>query len=208
MAFTIDIFDTKGKKLKTQDLDAAVFAQDNINDELIYQYILWQRNLARKTIASTKTRGEVIGSGKKLYRQKGTGSARVGDKKSPIRVAGGVARGPRSQRNFVTALPKKMRKAGMRSALSLQASKDAFIGLEGFDPSVISTKAAASTLEALKIERKVLVVVTDPAIAKSYRNLPFVRVVSAAYLGVEDVLRTSKIILVGDALDRIIEINK
>lgn len=72
MAFTIDIFDTKGKKIKSQDLDKAVFAQENINDELIYQYIIWQRNAARKAIASTKVRGEVIGSGKKLYRQKGT----------------------------------------------------------------------------------------------------------------------------------------
>lgn len=101
-----------------------------------------------------------------------------------------------------------MRKAGMRSALSLQASKNAFIAVEGVDASVISTKNAAQVLSSLNIDRKVLVVVSDPALAKSYRNLPFVRVVSAAYLGVEDILRTSRIILLGDALEDITQRNK
>lgn len=209
MSFKIDIFNQKGDKVKTVDLDSSVFAAENINNDLMYQFVRMQQANARVVVASTKNRGEVNGSTKKLYKQKGNGAGRVGDKKSPLRKKGGVARGPRSNRNFSLAMPKKMRKASLRSALSYQASQSALLGLDVFDVSVPSTKSALTVLKNMKLDRSVLVVVHDAVNAiKSYRNLPFVDVVDAAYVSVFDVLKAKKVLFVGDALDKVVEYNQ
>ena len=209
MSFTIDIFNQQGKKTKTIDLDASVFASENINNDLMYQFVRLQQANSRIAIASTKNRGEVNGSGKKLYKQKGNGAGRVGDKKSPLRKKGGIARGPRSNRNFSLSMPKKMRKASLRSALSFKASQEGLVALDSFDVSKISTKSALSTLKNIQLDRSVLVVVHDSIeTIKSYRNLPFVDVVDALYVSVFDVLKAKKVLFVGEALDKIVEYNK
>lgn len=209
MSFTIDIFNQQGKKTKTIDLDTSVFASENINNDLMYQFVRLQQANSRIAIASTKNRGEVNGSGKKLYKQKGNGAGRVGDKKSPLRKKGGIARGPRSNRNFSLSMPKKMRKASLRSALSFKASQEGLVALDSFDVSKISTKSALSTLKNIQLDRSVLVVVHDSIeTIKSYRNLPFVDVVDALYVSVFDVLKAKKVLFVGEALDKIVEYNK
>lgn len=209
MSFTIDIFNQQGKKIKTIDLDASVFASENINNDLMYQFVRLQQANSRVAIASTKNRGEVNGSGKKLYKQKGNGAGRVGDKKSPLRKKGGIARGPRSNRNFSLSMPKKMRKASLRSALSFKASQEGLVALDSFDMSKISTKSALTTLKNIQLDRSVLVVVHDSIeTIKSYRNLPFVDVVDALYVSVFDVLKAKKVLFVGEALDKIVEYNK
>lgn len=209
MSFTIDIFNQQGKKTKTIDLDASVFASENINNDLMYQFVRLQQANSRIAIASTKNRGEVNGSGKKLYKQKGNGAGRVGDKKSPLRKKGGIARGPRSNRNFSLSMPKKMRKASLRSALSFKASQEGLVALDSFDVSKISTKSALTTLKNIQLDRSVLVVVHDSIeTIKSYRNLPFVDVVDALYVSVFDVLKAKKVLFVGEALDKIVEYNK
>lgn len=209
MSFTIDIFNQQGKKTKTIDLDASVFASENINNDLMYQFVRLQQANSRVAIASTKNRGEVNGSGKKLYKQKGNGAGRVGDKKSPLRKKGGIARGPRSNRNFSLSMPKKMRKASLRSALSFKASQEGLVALDSFDMSKISTKSALTTLKNIQLDRSVLVVVHDSIeTIKSYRNLPFVDVVDALYVSVFDVLKAKKVLFVGEALDKIVEYNK
>ena len=209
MSFTIDIFNQQGKKTKTIDLDTSVFASENINNDLMYQFVRLQQANSRVAIASTKNRGEVNGSGKKLYKQKGNGAGRVGDKKSPLRKKGGIARGPRSNRNFSLSMPKKMRKASLRSALSFKASQEGLVALDSFDVSKISTKSALTTLKNIQLDRSVLVVVHDSIeTIKSYRNLPFVDVVDALYVSVFDVLKAKKVLFVGEALDKIVEYNK
>ena len=209
MSFKIDIFNQKGDKTKTIDLDSSVFAAENINNDLMYQFVRMQQANARVVTASTKNRGEVNGSGKKLYKQKGNGAGRVGDKKSPLRKKGGIARGPRSNRNFSLSMPKKMRKASLRSALSYQASQSGLLALDMFDTKTISTKAALSVLKNIKLDRSVLVVVHDSFdTIKSYRNLPFVDVVDAAYVSVFDVLKAKKILFIGEALDKVVEYNQ
>jgi large subunit ribosomal protein L4 len=85
MAYTLDIFNVEGQKVKTIDLPETIFNDENINEDLIHEFIVMQLANARHPIAHTKTRGEVAYSGRKLYRQKGTGNARVGDAGSPIR---------------------------------------------------------------------------------------------------------------------------
>ena len=209
MSFKIDIFNQKGDKTKTIDLDSSVFAAENINNDLMYQFVRMQQANARVVTASTKNRGEVNGSGKKLYKQKGNGAGRVGDKKSPLRKKGGIARGPRSNRNFSLSMPKKMRKASLRSALSYQASQSGLLALDMFDTKTISTKAALSVLKNIKLDRSVLVVVHDSFdTIKSYRNLPFVDVVDAAYVSVFDVLKAIKVLFIGEALDKVVEYNQ
>ena len=209
MSFTIDIFNQQGKKTKTIDLDTSVFASENINNDLMYQFVRLQQANSRIAIASTKNRGEGNGSGKKLYKQKGNDAGRVGDKKSPLRKKGGIARGPRSNRNFSLSMPKKMRKASLRSALSFKASHEGLVALDSFDVSKISTKSALSTLKNIQLDRSVLVVVHDSIeTIKSYRNLPFVDVVDALYVSVFDVLKAKKVLFVGEALDKIVEYNK
>lgn len=209
MSFTIDIFNQKGQKTKTIDLDGSVFAAENINKDLMYQFVRLQQANSRIAIASTKNRGEINGSGKKLYKQKGNGAARVGDKKSPLRKKGGVAWGPRSNRNFSLSMPKKMRKASLRSALSYQASQAGLVALDMFDVTTPSTKSALSVLKNIQLDRSVLVVVHDSVeTIKSYRNLPFVDIVDAAYVSVFDVLKAKKVLFVWEALDKIVEYNK
>ena len=209
MSFKIDIFDQKGQKTNTVDLDESVFSADNINNDLMYQFVRLQQANSRVAIASTKNRGEVRGSGKKLYKQKGNGAGRVGDKKSPLRKKGGVARGPRSNRNFTLAMPKKMRKASLRSALSHGASQEKLLALDGFDSQSISTKSALAVLKNIKLDRSVLVVVHNSVdTIKSYRNLPFVDIVDALHVSVFDVLKARKILFIGEALEKIVEYNK
>lgn len=209
MSFSIDVFNQQGQKLKTVELDSSVFASENINNDLMYQFVRLQQANSRVVIASTKNRGEVNGSTKKLYKQKGNGAGRVGDKKSPLRKKGGIAWGPRSDRNYMLSMPKKMRKASLRSALSYQAQNENLVLLDSFDSSTISTKVAYSTLKALSLDRSVLVVVDDAInTIKSYRNLACADVVDAAYVSVFDVLKAKKVLFIGTALDKIVEYNK
>jgi len=88
MAYSVDIYDINGKKVSSMSLNETLFSDDIINTDLIHEYYLLQTSNARQNIAKVKGRGEVAGSGRKLYRQKGTGNARVGDKNSPIRRGG------------------------------------------------------------------------------------------------------------------------
>ncbi|NOZ43822.1 MAG: 50S ribosomal protein L4 [bacterium] len=101
-----------------------------MNKSLIHEYYLLQMANARIAIAHTKTRAEVKGSGKKLYKQKGTGSARVGDKRSPIRRKGGVVFGPRKERNYTKDMPKKARKLALYGILSLRAKDGAILAFQ------------------------------------------------------------------------------
>ncbi len=209
MTYTTDIYNEQGKKVKTIDLDASVFAEWNINNDLMYQFVKMQQANARVSIASTKNRGEINGSGKKLYKQKGNGAGRVWDKKSPLRKKWGLARGPRSNRNFSLSMPKKMRKAAIRSALSLKASSNDILGLDAFDVTIISTKHALSVLKNIGLDRSVLVLSDDSIdTIKSYRNLPFVDVVDVAYVSVFDLLKAKKVLLIGDAIQKVVENNK
>ena len=209
MSYKIDIFNQKGDKVKAIELDKAVFADENINNDLMYQFVRMQQANARIVTASTKNRWEVNGSTKKLYKQKGNGTGRAGDKKSPLRKKWGIARGPRSDRNFSLSMPKKMRKASLRSALSFRASQEGILGLDMFDTTTISTKNALAVLKNIGLDRSVLVVIHDSFdTIKSYRNLPFVEVVDAAYVSVFDVLKARKVLFIWDALEKIVEYTK
>ena len=209
MSYKIDIFNQEWKKVDVMDLDVSVFAHENINNDLMYQFVRMQQANARVAIASTKNRWEINWSNKKLYKQKGNGTGRVWDKKSPLRKKWWVARWPRSDRNFSLSMPKKMRKASLRSALSYRASQDWILALDSFDTTTISTKNALSVLKNIGLDRSILVVTHDSFdTIKSYRNIPFVEIVDASYISVFDVLKARKVLFVGDALQKVTEYSK
>ena len=123
MVYAVDVYDKNGKLTSKFDLNPELFSDEIVNPSLIHEYLLLQQANARNVIASTKTRAEVAGSGRKLYKQKGTGNARVGDKNSPIRRHGGVAFGPTVERNFEKTMTKKARKLALNGLLTLKVKE-------------------------------------------------------------------------------------
>ena len=209
MAYTLDIFNVEGQKVKTIDLPETIFNDENINEDLIHEFIVMQLANARHPIAHTKTRGEVAYSGRKLYRQKGTGNARVGDAGSPIRKKWGVAFGPRNERNFSKDMPKKQRRKALFGALSLKAKDNEIIWLDDFPFENIKTKNAVKVLKNLNlVTEKILIVIPekDEKIIKSFRNIPNVKYILVDFVNPYDLLTYKKVLFFEEAVKKLEEI--
>ncbi len=203
MAYAVDVYDKNGKVVSNVKLNAEVFADEKVNKTLIHEYYLLQMANARHVIASTKNRGEVAGSGRKLYKQKGTGNARVGDKNSPIRRHGGVAFGPTSERNFEKFMTKKARKLALNGLLTLKAKEEGLAGLQ-LSEMQPKTKDAVAILQALGLtNKKVLLVMKtkQEGVEKSFRNIPKVKYLLLDYLNPRDVMNVDKVVFLEDALN-------
>ena len=198
----IDIFSSTGSKVKSLDLPASLFGAP-VNWGLMHQAVVMQQSNARQSPAHVKTRGEVVGSTKKMFAQKHTGRARSGPLRSPTHRGGGKAFGPRNDKNYIKDMPKKMRHAALRSALSLQASKNAVVGVESY-PDEVKTKSVAAMLKKMPVDfgRKILLVTPGAhnALYLSARNIEGVKTVAAAYLNTEDVLAARHVIFLADAI--------
>ncbi|HPC34131.1 MAG TPA: 50S ribosomal protein L4 [Candidatus Absconditabacterales bacterium] len=206
MGYTVDIYDKTGKIVSNLKLNDEIFSDDKINHNLIHEYYLLQTSNARNPIAHTKTRGEVAGSGKKLYRQKGTGNARVGDRRSPIRVGGGVVFGPRNERNYTKSMNKKSKKLALSSILTLKAKNKNIVGLKDFDMKEPKTKEALNILTNIGLNKeKTLFVLNEKNLnlIKSFRNLNNVKYLLADYLNPKDLLEYNKILFLESALNKI-----
>jgi len=199
---TVDVLDTTGKKAGTADLPGEVFdTQTNI--PLIHQVVVAQLAAARQGTASTKTRGEVRGGGKKPYKQKGTGRARQGSTRAPQFAGGGVVHGP-TPRDYTQRTPKKMKAAALRGALSDRARAGRVHVVTGFGvDQAPSTKAAVSVLDTLSGRKHVLVVVerADELAWKSLRNVERVHLLVADQLNTYDVLISDDVVFTQGALD-------
>jgi len=206
---TIDVYTSAGTKKGTATLPKTLF-EANINEGLMHQAVIRQQSNVRNTVAHTKARGEVQGSTRKLFQQKGTGRARRGSVRSPVLRGGNKAFGPKSIANFVLEMPQKMRRAALVSSLSLQANNGIILGLENY-PDAIKTKDAQKMLEKMPVElgRKILIVTTKntDSINLSVRNIKNVRTVMAQYLNPLDVLGSRHIIFMVDALKKVEEIH-
>jgi large subunit ribosomal protein L4 len=184
------------------DLPAEVFDVE-LNIALIHQVVVGQLAAARQGSASTKTRGEVRGGGKKPYRQKGTGRARQGSTRAPQFAGGGVVHGPKP-RGYEQRTPKKMKAAALRCALSDRARHDRVFVVDSLvDGDVPSTKAAAATLAEVSGAKHVLVVAerSDELTWKSLRNLPAVHLLEPGQLNAYDVLISDDVVFTQAALD-------
>ena len=165
------------------------------NQAVVHQVLVGQRANARQGTASTKTRGEVAGSTRKLFRQKGTGFARAGSIRSPIRRGGGIAFGPKP-RSYRQVLPKKIRRLALRCVLSAKLRDEEMIVLEQFNLEQPKTKEMVRILTALGVDSSALVVTAEAEdnVIKSARNLPGIKTLPASLLSVVDIL-SSKILL-------------
>ena len=206
MSYTVEIKDMNGKKVSDKQVDATLFSDDAINESLVQEYVVMYLANQRYAIAHTKTRGEVTKSGRKLYRQKGTGRARVGDAGSPIRRKGGVVFGPRKNASFSKTMPKKMKKRAFISALALKLKAGGVVGLDAYTSDEIKTKVAQAMLTQVGVAQGSVVVVLPEAnetIEKSLRNIPKVTFKRADLLNAYDIMTNKNVLFVGDALDRV-----
>jgi large subunit ribosomal protein L4 len=185
---SIDMKSTAGKKAGTATLEDEWFGIEP-NVPVMHQVVTAQLAARRAGSAKTLTRAQVRGGGAKPWRQKGTGRARQGSIRAPHWRGGGVAHGPKI-RSYAQRTPKKMIRLALRSALSDRASEGKVLVVDDWGFDAPSTKAAVSALAALKLEGKVLVVLSndDVTAAKSFRNLPSVQVLRVSELNAYDIL--------------------
>jgi large subunit ribosomal protein L4 len=168
---------------------------------VLYEVVNWQLAKRRAGTASTKTRATVSRTGKKIYSQKGTGNARHGDRAAPIYVGGGVAFGPKP-RDYSYTLPKKVRKLGLRMALSSRASEGKLTAVNGFGLEG-KTKAFVTWAKQNGLDgtERVFLVTDDEMALRAARNLPWVTAVKVAGLNVYDVLRHDRLLIDAAALE-------
>jgi large subunit ribosomal protein L4 len=197
----VPVYNISGEVVKQTDILDDVFAVP-FNEAVVHQAMLRQQANARQGNASTKARSEIIGSGRKLFRQKGTGNARAGDVKSQLRRGGGVAFGPRP-RDFSQAMPRKMRRLACNQAvLAKIRSEDALIvdGLKFEEP---KTKHFAAVLQAVNCERGCVFATNgvDRTLYKSARNIPRAEIMDVAQLNAFDILSRRKLVFTRDAFE-------
>lgn len=197
---TIDIKDVAGKTVKSVELNDAVFGIEP-NIHVMHTVVRAYRAGLRQGTANTKTRGEVRGGGKKPWRQKGTGRARQGSIRAPQWYHGGIVFAPKP-RDYSYALPKKVRRLGMKSALSSKVAASELIVLDELTMEEYKTKTVVGVLSALNSGKKVLLVLAgrDEKVVKSAANIPGVKTAAVNTLNVYDILNCDTMIVVKDAV--------
>jgi large subunit ribosomal protein L4 len=205
---TIATYTKAGAKATTAaKLDKAVFGIEVKNHELLKAaYTAYLAN-GRENLATTKTRGEVRGGGKKPWKQKGTGRARFGSSRVPIWRGGGITFGPTGNENYSKQLNTKAKRQAIRQALTLATEAGKISVIESIASKEGKTAAFAELLAKVNATRNILVVVDSktPELIRASRNLQNVKLVSAAYVNVYDVLNADTILLTQAALDAVTE---
>ncbi|MGA3175374.1 MAG: 50S ribosomal protein L4 [Syntrophorhabdales bacterium] len=199
-----DVLNIQGEKVGEVELSDAVWAAD-IKPYLMHDVVVMQLANRRRGTASTKSRGEVRGGGRKPWRQKGTGRARAGSSTSPVWVGGGTVFGPKPKEYHVS-VPKKVRRAALRSALSTRYADAAVKVIDKLDLDAISTKKFAGVMKTLSLSKPLVVVKgKNEILEKSARNIPYAKVLRVEGLNVYDVIRHEQFVVTVDALERIEE---
>ena len=199
------VFSIDGKELRTINLDDSIFGLP-VNEDVIYYAITNELANKRVGTACTKTRSEVHGSNAKPYKQKGTGNARRGDKKSPITVGGGTIFGPKP-RDFSYAIPKKEKRLAMKSILSLKAQEDILTVIEDFTVESGKTKDLVKILKNFGEEQRTVIILKDDdaKIKQAGRNLHNVYFLSYNRLRAHDLFYGRKVIMLEGAAQKLSE---
>ncbi len=209
---TIEVFDTKGKAVSTIELPKEIFGA-NVNKALLAQAVRIYLSNQRRGTVSVKTRGEVTGSTRKIYRQKGTGRARHGGIRAPIFVHGGVAHGPKP-RDYSLAFPKKMKKRALFSALSATYQNNGVRVIGGLEKLPPKTKAFANVLEKLllvepkkKTKKNILLVGTKGLenVDKAARNIAGLTLTQATQLNAYSILQHDILLFSKEAVKTLTE---
>ena len=191
----VPVYNLAGEEVEKIEVSDQVFGVP-FNQVVVHQVMVGQRANARQGTASTKTRSEVSGSTRKLFRQKGTGLARAGSRKSPLRRGGGIVFGPKP-RSYRQAIPKKMRRLALRCVLSAKARHKELMILEQLKLDQPKTKEMVQILTALGVDSSALIVTSEPEenVVKSTRNLPGIKTMPASLLNVVDILSRKRLLM-------------
>ncbi len=199
----IEVKNTSGKSVGSIDLDDAVFAAE-IHEHLLWEAVKWQLAKRRAGTASTKRLGEVRGSSKKVWKQKGTGQARQGSRQAPHWVGGGSVKGPKP-RSYEYKLPRQIKKAALRSALSLRASEGKLVVLDNFSTDG-KTKSVATAVKALGGNKTLIVdAKTNDKLARGARNLASSQWLAPEGINVYDIMRHDTLVLTQAAVAAVTE---
>ena len=201
----VAVKDLANKEVGSIELDKAIFGAA-IRPDIMHQMVHYQLNKRRSGNHKVKDKGEVTGTGAKPWAQKGTGRARAGDLKRPQDTGGGVAHGP-VVRSHATALPKKVRKLALRSALSSKAKEGKLFILEDIKAKDHKTKAMAKAFEKLGFESALIVAgkEIDANFARATSNLPKIDVLPSQGANVYDILRRDVLVLTKEAVNDLTE---
>jgi large subunit ribosomal protein L4 len=202
----VDVLNKENKAVSKIDLPDDIFGVE-VKKGLLHDVVRNHLANKRQGNASTKTKGEVRGGGRKPFKQKGTGRARAGSNSSPIWRGGGTIFGPKP-RSYSYKLPKKVKWGALSSALSAKVADNEVIVVDAMSVSEPKTKELASILKGIGIESSALIIIPekDRALELSARNIPHVDVARATELNVYSILSHDKLVIIKDAVDRMKEI--
>ena len=200
---TVDVVNNQNQKVGAVDVSDEVFG-GRIKLDLIHESVIRANAAERQGTHATKNRALVSGSGKKPWRQKGTGRARAGETRNPLWRKGGTVFGPQP-RSYEYQLPKKVEKGALRAALAAKLQGGDVIVVDALSASEIKTKAAAALLKTLGVGGKALIVDVQPdeKFALSVRNVAGVRMLPSNRVTARDVMDTRKVVLTQAALEKL-----
>lgn len=198
------VYDMKWKESGTATLNKNVFGVE-VNEDLVHRALVLQLANARVAIAHTKTRGERRGSTRKIYRQKGTGRARMGSNRSPIRKKGGVAFGPRNDRNFTLTMNRKERQKALFCVLSAKVTAKQLIVVNKLEMKEAKTSMMNTIMKSLPIGKTALIALAEKNenVERSISNLKTVKYVQCSYLNMADLLKFETLVLTEDSLKQL-----
>jgi large subunit ribosomal protein L4 len=204
----VDVLNMEGQKVRTVDLPSQIF-EAPVNVDLMHQAFVRQMANARLGTHDTKTRHEVSGGGRKPWKQKGTGRARQGSTRAVQWVGGGRVHTPHP-RDYTLSMPRKMRRAALRSALTVKAAEKGIVMLEELTLPEPKTRLMAQALDRLVGEASALVLIPEKneayeMVVRSLNNLPDAKTVLANYVNIRDLLKYDKIVIPLKALDVLTE---
>jgi large subunit ribosomal protein L4 len=201
----LDIVNSNNEKVGSVELRDEVFG-GRVNAGLIWQSVVRQNASERQGTHQTKTRGMVSGTGKKPWRQKGTGRARVGEARNPLWRKGGTVFGPQP-RSYEFSLPKKVERGALRAALAARLQDGGVVVVDALAQDEVKTRTAAATLKRLGVDGKALVidVTLDENFARSVRNIPGVSVVPSSRVTARDIAQAPRVIATRSALEKLQE---
>ena len=204
----IKVYKQTGAEAGTMTLNDSVFGVE-FNEALVHQVVVAQLNNKRQGTKSTLTRTEVRGGGIKPWRQKGTGRARQGSIRAPQWTGGGVVFAPKP-RDFSQKINKQMKRGALCCALSGKVADEGFVVVDEIKLAEAKTKEMVKVLDALKIDKRVLLVVTDAgeAVVRSANNIPTVTTINTSLINVYDVMANEKLVITKEAVKKIEEAYK
>lgn len=200
----IDIYNIQAEKISQMEINEGLF-EESVRKDILHQVVVSQLANKRSGTASTKTRAEVNASGRKLYKQKGTGNARIGNEGAHHRRGGGIAFGPKP-REYSLKVPKKLRKTAIRMALTDKLKSDHLIVIDDFNLPEIKTSKFVEVMNRFNVSKALIVTEEkNETLEKSSKNIPWVKVIRHEGLNVYDILNHDHLFLVKSSIKRIEE---